>query len=70
MAERPAGEFETLIVRRSWIAGRPDGRRALLLETGDKRVFALEMTTKTIQSLQADLATLAALTPPPTIPNA
>jgi hypothetical protein len=70
MTDRPQGEFDTLIVKRHWTAIRADGRKALLLETIEERKIALELPQAILTKLAADLAILAAQTPPPNKPNA
>jgi len=66
----PSGEWDTFLVRRSWIAARPDGRKALVLETVQGRVVAFELPQEVVQKMAADLAKLSALTPPPSKPSA
>jgi hypothetical protein len=66
----PSGEFDTFIVKRSWTASRPDGRKALVLETLEGRIFALDLPPEILRKVTADLATLSAQMPPPNKPNA
>lgn len=70
MTDRISGEFDTFIVKRHWIASRPDGRKALLLETIDGRRIAFELPQEILRKLAADLAKLSSQMPPPSKPNA
>lgn len=65
MADRPQGEFDTFTVSRHWVAMRPDGRMALLLETTQGRTVAFELPREILRKLAADLAKLSAIPEPP-----
>ena len=70
MAEKLQGEFDTFTMSRYQISARPDGLKALILETREGKVFALALPQEVLPKLAADLATLAALPSPPNKPNA
>lgn len=68
--QRITGDFPTHTVKRHWIATRPDGRHALLLEVEDNQIVAFELPKEVIRKLTSDLANLSAQTEPPSKPNA
>jgi hypothetical protein len=70
MATKFEGEFDTYTVKRCWISARPDGLKALLVETNEGQTFALSLPPEVLPKLAADLATLSALPKLPNKPNA
>jgi hypothetical protein len=63
-------EYDTYTVRHAWISARPDGLKALLLETAEGKSFALALPPEVLPKLAADLAKLLALQTAPNKPNA